>query len=172
MDASQSNYLAFSKPFIDTIKSVFETMVGEPIQHGKPELTKNTPLEGGYTTNIGMNGILEKDEVKIKFQGSMTLHWEMSDYLALSNSVLGTDFKEFNEEIADFGMEISNMTMGGAKTVLNPLGYKIEMAIPNSVVDGVCTFEAPNNTIIIKIPFHNDLTKFSLEIFYKEGSLD
>ena len=168
--SDRDNFLTFSKSFTDSIKDVFQTMVGCEIKHLKPELKESGEIEADYISRIDMNGLFKGDGNESKFKGAVFIYWEMGSYINLCNSVLETDFKEYCEDIADFGMEISNMTMGGAKTTLNPLGYKIEMATPNSIINGSCQNDKPKGGMVIKIPFECSLTSFCMDIIYSEES--
>jgi chemotaxis protein CheX len=166
-------YIEFCKPFVDGLKSVYSTMVFTEIQHGTPILKEQASELSDYSSVMGINGKFEAEgEEPVAFQGSLVLSWPMQTYLKTASKMLMEEYTEFNDEIHDVGMEIANITMGNAKKVVNPLGYKIEMSVPNCVVGKDHVVESDKGTVTIVIPLESELGRLFMEINYKDSKID
>jgi len=165
----QKRYLEFCKPFVDGLKNVYSTMIFTEIQHGTPVLKEDAIQLSDYSSVMGINGNFEEEgKDPIPFQGSLVISWPMHTYLKTASKMLMEEYTEYNEEIRDVGMEISNITMGNAKKVVNPLGYKIEMSVPNCVIGENHAVESERGTVTIVIPFESEIGDFYIEINYKD----
>lgn len=168
MSKNNDHIPTLGKAFTEGVCNTIETMCGEKMSWSKPSLTENKTISADYIAVISMNGNLEQDSGIKEFKGSAILYWNMDHYLKTANSILGEEFEQYCEDIADVGLEISNISMGAAKTILNPKGYKIEMDTPKSIVNSEYTHQSFENSIIFKIPFKNSSIEFSMEISFSE----
>ncbi len=169
MSDYNTSFLTFSKPFVDAVKNVFQTMVFlNSIAPAKPELKADSTSRGDVSAVIGMNGNLVRNEKKIPFKGLMVLSWPYPTYFKMSEKMLGEPYTSFCKDIADVGAEISNMVMGNAKRDLNPLGFFIEMAIPTTINGQGHSLKYPDNTKIILIPIKTEIGDFYMELCYEE----
>jgi len=165
---SQSNFVEFSKPFIEALKETFEMMVQTQITPHTPKI-KNSPVaHGDITAIIGMNGIVEKDGTQKDFKGLIALSWPEQVYVKLAGRMLFEEYEEYCEDIADSGAEIANIIMGNAKGQLANIGYKIGMASPTTVRGSNHELKYPPSTTVIEITIGTDIGDFSLEICYQE----
>ena len=148
-------------------------MVFTEIQHGTPILKEQVNQLADYSSVMGINGKYENEDLgSVDFQGSLVLSWPMETYLKTASKMLMEEYSEFNDEIQDLGMEIANITMGNAKKIVNPLGYKIEMSVPNCVVGKDHAVESDKGTVTIVIPLQSELGAFFMEINYKDTKID
>ena len=170
MKSFQERYLEFCKPFVDGLKNVYSTMVFTELHHGTPMLKQNSSQLSDYSSVMGINGKYEEEgHPAINFKGSLVISWPMETYIKTASKMLMEDYTEFNDEIHDVGMEIANITMGNAKKIVNPLGYKIEMSVPNCVVGNQHAVESERGTVTIVIPMESELGYFFMEINYKDS---
>ena len=165
---SQSNFVEFSKPFIDALKETFEMMVQTEIKPHTPKIKTSPIAHGDITAIIGMNGSVEKDGETKDFKGLLALSWPEPIYVALAGRMLFEEYTEYNDEIADSGAEIANIVMGNAKGQLANIGYKIGMASPTTVRGKDHEIKYPPKTTVIEITIGTDIGDFSLELCYQE----
>lgn len=166
---AQSNFVEFSKPFIDALVDTFEKMVHTEIKPQNPKIKTTSVARGDITAIIGMNGTVEKDGQIKDFKGLLALSWPEPLYVALAGRMLFEEYEEYNDEISDSGAEIANIVMGNAKGHLANIGYKIGMASPTSVRGNGHEIKYPPNTTVIEITIGTDIGDFSLEICYQEA---
>ncbi|MCK5883339.1 MAG: chemotaxis protein CheX [Bacteriovoracaceae bacterium] len=162
-----SNFVNFSKPFVDAAKSVYETMVSTKLETEKPLLKKDTLSRGDVSAVIGINGTINQDGESIRFKGMLVLSWPYDTYFKIATSMLMEEFTEYNEEIADVGGEICNMIMGGAKRQLSDMGYATEMAIPSMIEGKGHTIKYPPGTTVMMIPLNSAHGKMFMELCFR-----
>lgn len=158
------NYFLFTRPFVSAFSETISTMGGIQILSTKHSLKKQSSNLGDISAIIGMNGLRNDKTIK----GSMLISWKEENYLRMASRILMEEYKEFNSEIADTGAEICNIVMGNAKRDLNELGYKIEMATPNTVRRKNHSIQHPPNVSIIEIRFETDIGMIQMELSYQE----
>ncbi len=168
MKDEDQRYLEFCKPFIDAVKDLYDTMMSTQLKAGTPFFKTDVKPYGDITALMGINGTVDKDGVKKAFKGNMILSWPMESYIKSANAMMMEEYTEMNEEIADVGMEISNITTGNAKKVLAEMGYLIEMATPTTVNGKDYQLRSAGNTRTIHIPFESDLGTFFIELNYED----
>ena len=96
---SQSNFVEFSKPFIDALKETFEMMVQTEIKPHTPKIKTSPIAHGDITAIIGMNGSVEKDGETKDFKGLLALSWPEPIYVALAGRMLFEEYTEYNSRI-------------------------------------------------------------------------
>lgn len=163
-----SRFVEFSKPFIDGIKETFKVMMDIDVQAHSPKIKTGNKASGDISGIIGMNGKLESDEGNKDFKGQMVLSWNEDVYVNMANKMLMEEYTEYNEEIQDAGAEVCNIVMGNAKKILNPMGYKIEMATPSTVKGKSHEIIYPPETTIVEIIISTEIGDFSMELCYLE----
>ncbi|CAM9848139.1 unnamed protein product [Chrysoparadoxa australica] len=161
-------YLEFCKPFIDAIKEVYSTMMGTELNPQKPGLKEGKKSYGDYSSIMGINGTYTGGTSDKKFKGSLVLSWPEEVYIKSASAMLMEDYTEFNDEIADVGMEICNITMGNAKKVLCEIGYMIEMSIPTSVHGKNHEIKAQDKVVTISTPLESEFGTFYIELSYED----
>ena len=169
MNDFNQRYLNFAKPFVDALKEVYSTMLEAALEPGKPEIKKGRMSLGACTSIMTMNGYFEAEGESRRFKGTFILSWPEESYLKIAGAMLGETFTEINEEIEDVGGEITNITMGNAKKVLNPAGYKIEMSIPTIIIGKADKIPSPDEKVTtITIPFQGPLGEVNMELNYAD----
>jgi CheY-specific phosphatase CheX len=172
MSNFNKRFLDFGHPFIESLTNIYSTMIGIEISAGKPTLGSQGGTLGKYSALIGMSGSVINGEGELEFKGSVLLSWDNSAFLKTSSGILGMDFTEFCEDIADVGLEIANMTMGGAKTVLAEKSFKIGMSTPTSIIGEATRISGVSNSISIVTPFDIDGSSMIMEINYWDKNVD
>ena len=164
MSNFNSRYVAFSMPFIDSLKKVYEVQVNHPIKPLKPKLTKGEGALLDYTCTMNISGDFEDK----KIQGRLLVTWTEDCYLKTLSKLLGEEFKEVNSENEDGGREILNIAMGNAKAELVKVGYKLDMTIPESLAGKNTQIKDREDNSAVHIDLNCDLGEMFMEISYSE----
>ena len=165
-----THFIKFSKPFIDSCKKVFQTMVFAELEAGKPEIKSANVTKGDISSTIGLNGTRTKEgsQTPASYQAILVLSWPMDTYLKVSSAMLMEEMKTFNDNCKDVGGEIVNMIMGNAKRALNPMGYSTSMAIPSMIIGSGHSIVYPNDASVVEIPLTSVHGPMYMEICYSE----
>ncbi|PIP93823.1 MAG: hypothetical protein COW00_04505 [Bdellovibrio sp. CG12_big_fil_rev_8_21_14_0_65_39_13] len=167
----KQRYLEFCKPFVESLKDVYKTMLRCELTHEAPKLKSNNIASGDYSALMGINGRYEFGDVKRNFKGSLVISWPKDCYIKSASAMLMEDYTDYNQEISDVGLEICNITMGNAKNILNQLGYFIEMSIPNSIYGANHEINAQKGVVTIVTPFTSPLGNVFVELNYEDFDL-
>lgn len=169
MDPKVAKFLTFSKPFVDAIKGVFETMVFSPLTPQKPVMKERSTSKSDIYVVMGLNGLVKSEDGKERvFKGMMVLGFPKETYVKIASAMLMAEYTDYNDEIKDVGAEIANITTGNAKKILSQIGFKIEMSIPSTVIGDACHIEYPKGTNVIEIPFQGNVGIFFMELCYQD----
>ena len=133
--------------FIESIhKGLNEMTMRDDYTFGKPFLLKKTSEFG----EIGISArVLVESEV---YNGAFYLIFPTQTYFKLYESIMGEHPVEFDLENKDLAGEFVNIVYGLAKKRLNDNGYKLNMAIPETV------FGVDNrivNLLVVAVPFQS-----------------
>lgn len=165
----QKAFLSFAKPFIESLKETYKVMMQNDIEIHNPKIVTDSKVIGDITATIGMNGILEKADQKIKFQGMVAITWKETVYLKMASAMLFQEYTAYGPDVADAGAEVLNIVMGNAKKQLNPLGYKIEMATPSTIKGTDHEIKYPKDTTIIESVVTSSFGEFTFKICYQDA---
>ncbi len=164
-----TNFLEFSKPFIEAAKNVFETMVFTKLEPKKPYIKNDTKSKGDISAVLGMTGELtNKAGEKVDFKGMLVISWPYDSYFKVASAMLMDTYTKYDDEIADVGGEISNMIMGNAKRDLATLGYQSNMSIPSMIEGAGHTIKYPSGTTVIVIPINSAHGEMFMELCYRD----
>jgi chemotaxis protein CheX len=166
--SGQSNFIEFSKPFIDAAKNVFETMVFTKLEPQKPMIKKDNMSKGEVSAVLGMSGDLERNGVKCQYKAMLVISFPYETYFKIASAMLMETYTSYVPEIHDVGGEISNMVMGNAKRDLKILGYSSSMAIPTMIEGKDHSIKYPNGTTVIIIPIKSIHGDMYMELCYME----
>ena len=167
--SGSSNFLQFSRPFIEALKETFSLMVQTQINAHSPEIKTSPMAKGDISAIIGMNGIVDTSSGPKDFKGLLVISWPEEVYVKVASRMLYEDYQEYCDEISDSGAEIVNIVMGNAKNGLTPLGFKIDMASPSTVRGKQHEIKYPPKTTVIAITISSDIGDFTLELCYQES---
>ena len=101
MSLANSNFLEFSKPFIEAAKNVFETMVFTKLEPGKPQVKKGSMSKGDVSAVLGLSGTLTQNGKERSYRAMLVLSFPYDCYIKLASAMLMEEYTEFNEDIRD-----------------------------------------------------------------------
>jgi len=162
-----SEFIEFSKPFVEGIQKVFETMVFTKLEPGKPIIKSDRQAKGDISAIMGLTGTVEVGGEDREFQGMFLLTWETEVYVKIASAMLMEEYTDFNDQIEDVGAEIANIVTGNAKRTLAQMGFKIEMAVPSTVTGKGHCFKYPSGTTTIMVPLTCGHGEFVMELCYQ-----
>lgn len=168
--AGEMHFIEFSKPFIDAIKNVFETMVFTKLETQKPILKKGEPAKGDISSILGLNGEIDKNGTKFQYKAMLIVSFPYETYFRVASAMLGESYTTYVSDIHDLGGEIVNMVMGNAKRDLKSMGYSSNMAIPSTIAGQGHSINYPAGTHVVLIPFKSAHGEVYMEICYSEIS--
>lgn len=114
--------IIMSHALLESLFTIFATMVKLKIQPGVPETKTNNFAPGVVTGLIGMTaeGV----------SGSIALSLTLPTIREISLHLLGQEITSANKEAADLAGELTNMLVGGAKRILSERGHEFDMQTP------------------------------------------
>lgn len=142
--------------FVDGVAKTLITMAQTKVSVGRPFIENSFKLKGDVAGMVGM--------VAPPMRGTLVISFPKEAIFSILKNMLGETYTEVSSEVADAVGELTNMFYGSAKTSLNQLGYKFEMAIP-SVVRGEFTISKNQGgaTLVIPVELENK-SQFYIEI--------
>lgn len=164
--AADTNFIDFSRPFVDACKNIFTTMVGCELEPQKPQLKNDNSSRGDITAVIGLSGDLEKAGKKASYRAMLVLSFPYETYFKVASAMLSETYTTYHPDIHDLGGEIVNMIMGNAKRDLKNLGYSSSMAIPSLIEGKGHSIKYPEGTTVVLIPFNSPHGPLFMELCY------
>lgn len=107
---------------VDSLHSIFETMLGTKVVMGVPTPKNGKSVQGGVSALIGMNA----DEAR----GSVAITLPMPALNEISCKLLGEGITDIGKDAAGLAGELSNMLAGSAKRILSEKGIEFDMQTP------------------------------------------
>jgi len=132
----------YINPFLSSAISVFNTMLGTSLTRGEPFLKDGTQPNHEISGLIGLSG---------KAKGMVVLSMSREVALNAAGTMLGTQLKEINADVADAVGELTNMIAGAAKAQLEHL--ELSVSLPTVITGKAHCIDFPKNTMPICIPF-------------------
>ncbi len=161
-----TNFIDFSRPFVDACKNIFTTMVNCNLEAKKPMIKSDTNSRGDITAVIGLSGELEKAGKKTPYKAMLVIAFPYDTYFKVASAMLSETYTTYHPDIHDLGGEIVNMIMGNAKRDLKNLGYTSNMAIPSLIEGKGHSIKYPSNSTVILIPFDSPHGSLFMELCY------
>ncbi len=144
--------------FVEGVTKTLSTMANTPANPQKPFIEKHSSAKGEIAGIVGM--------VAPPLRGQLLISYPKEAIFQIYKNMIGESPTEINSDIKDAVGELTNQIYGAAKTTLNQLGYKFEMAIP-TVVHGTFTISPDSQGATLVIPFELG----NKAIFYVEISV-
>lgn len=107
---------------LDSLFTIFTTMVGVKIYPGVPVLKQGNAALGEVTGLIGMKADTAS--------GSVALSFTLPAIRVISLNLMGHELTGIDKDAADLTGELTNMLVGGAKRVLSEKGHEFDMQTP------------------------------------------
>lgn len=141
---------------LDSLFTVFATMVKLKIQPGIPEPKQGNTARGVVSGLIGMNAE--------GASGSVALSLTLPTIREISRRLLGYEIASADTEAADLVGELTNMLVGGAKRILSEKGHDFDMQTPQLLRgDGhEIVHHHPGQTVLL--PFKVNQDEFYIEL--------
>jgi chemotaxis protein CheX len=146
----------YINPFIESVRSVFSTMLHLDVALGKPFIAQVLPRYD-ISGIIGMSG----DVV-----GSIVLSFPAPVATVVIAKFAGSNLEVGTPDFADALGEIVNMISGAAKAKFE--GKRVSISTPSVVVGQGHTIARPSGTICISLPCKVDCGEFCIDIAIRE----
>lgn len=143
----------FINPFVTSVTSLFDTMLGIELTRGQPFVKGSIQPEHDISGTIGLTG---------KAKGVVVL--SLSKELALrATEVLLTERPEdINDDVVDAVGELANIVAGGAKAQLEQLAMSVSLP---TVITGKNHYVGfPSEIAAVCIPFHCEWGDVTVEV--------
>ena len=127
---NDSHFLEFTKPFVDAVKNVFETMVYTKIETQKPIIKTDSVLRGDISAIIGLSGDIDKEGCGGHYKAMLVISFPYDTYFKVASAMLGEPYTSYVPDIKDLGGEIVNMV--STSTVYNSTAVALNSAALNS----------------------------------------
>ncbi len=148
--------VSYVNPFVESVGSVFSTMLGVKPQRQAVRISNGSPGGARITSLIGISG---------QMHGCVALCFPPETALKLACKMLGTEIGEINSEVIDAISELVNIVAGSAKAKFNA-DPPLQLGLP-TVVEGVTyRVKYPSRSIWLEVPFSSDAGEFSMEVTY------
>jgi chemotaxis protein CheX len=148
-------------PYIESVQSVFTTMLQLEVACGKPTVESSVPT-GNYDVSgiIGMSG----DVV-----GAVVLSFPMATAAGTVKQFVGMEVPTDSEDFGDAIGELVNMIAGGAKAKFE--GKTVSIGCPSVVVGSDHKVQQMSDATCISIPCRTSCGDFAIEVSIKNSCL-
>lgn len=145
-------------PFIESVCSVFETMLNISPKRDKVRIPKEpTPQDPPMLTSIvGISG---------GASGVVALRFPMDTALLLAGKFLGANYTEANDEVIDAISELANMVAGSAKAKFD-LDPPPQLGLPSVIEGRGYKVRYPAKAAWLEVPFTSPAGDFSMEVTF------
>ncbi len=113
--------LDYINPFIESAVSVLTACTGAPVERGLMELRQDVPADKEVMTMIGLAGEVE---------GRVILEMDNDTALAMAGIMNQEPFQELTHLAHDTLMELANLMVSKAVTILNEQGFTFRLTPP------------------------------------------
>lgn len=146
--------------FVNGVQRTLKEIASTDASPGKPFIEPTFAPKGDIAGMVGM--------VAPPMKGSLIISFKKGTIFNIIENMLGEKYTEITPEVSDAVGELTNMIYGCAKTSLNELGYKFEMAIP-TVISGTFNITHAEKGATLVIPFNvTDGSTFHVEIMVQQ----
>lgn len=142
----------FIKPFIESTKAVFSTMLRSEVSFGRPRML-DAPPRFDVSGIIGMSG----DVV-----GAVVLSLPAEVAVRIVERFAGAPFEVGTDDFSDAVGELVNMISGGAKAKFT--NKSVSISCPSVVIGKGHTVQRPSKTPCVSIPCRTQFGNFSIDV--------
>ncbi|WP_196137178.1 chemotaxis protein CheX [Aliikangiella sp. G2MR2-5] len=148
--------IEFISPFLSSMSNVLVTMASlKPRASGFQLEPTNLP-EGDVTGIIPLSSPQASGTIALTFSKAVILH--------IAEKMLGEEFDELNDKVADLVGELANMVAGNARELLEDKGYTFEMGIPKVIRGPNRELTRPQTSNLVIVPFSTEAGEFYVEV--------
>ena len=160
-------HLSIMKAVSQSIANTFEQMVFVPVTVGEPaEKTEGNPT-GCISGTIGLAGSHNGSSVELRAKLSLIFSEELAMRIFRGMMMMDESAPVEMAELRDVVGELTNMTAGGAKTILSGDGFKLSLSLPSVAVGRDHYLGAPSGIAFSKVV----PVTFKESVFYFEVSI-
>lgn len=148
-------------PFIESLCSVFETMLSITPKRDAIRIPKETPESNNQrmlTSLVGISG---------GASGVVALRFPTETALQLAGRFAGGDYKDVNNEVIDAISELANMVAGSAKAKFD-VDPTPELSLPSVIEGSGYRVRYPGKAAWLEVPFTSDAGNFSMEVSFSQ----
>ena len=142
-------------PFVNSVRSVFTTMVGVTTTVERPTLKTDPAASYDVSSIIGFSG---------EVVGSVVLSFQESAALKLATAFAGMELKLNDPDFADAVGELANMVAGSAK---KDLGAVASISCPSVVIGSAHSIARLRDVPCVVIPCKTAVGNFAVEVNIK-----
>lgn len=143
-------------PFIESIREVFDSMIGSSVELAEKHATVTTPHPPDIIGVIGLSG---------SAKGMVALRLPDNSALAIIGQMVGAKFDEVDPAIVDGVGELVNMVAGSAKARFP--GHNISISLPTVVRGDICRLSNMNDAMWTELEFRSEFGNFWLIVSLK-----
>lgn len=150
----------FHAKIIEVTKEIFETMIMMDVTPGQPLAEYVSKFNCSLSAMVGFAGFK---------QGNLTIHIPEKVAIGLTQSFLGTEIEEINEDVQDAMGELANMIAGSLKPIMSieGKGKGVELSLPSVVYGAEYTMTAVAKSDWIIVPFTVSYGQFLVSLEFK-----
>jgi len=148
----------FHTKIVEVTKEIFETMIMMDVTPGQPLAEHVSKFNYSLSAMVGFAGLK---------QGNLTIHAPEEVAIGLTQSFLGTEIKEINEEVEDAMGELANMIAGSLKPFISTEGKSVELSLPSVVYGKEYKMTVVAKADWIMVPFTVSHGQFLVGLSFK-----
>ncbi len=153
--------IEYINPFIDSAINVLSTYTGCPVKRGTMELRRSSSINRDVAAVVGMAGEVE---------GRVILEMDQDTALNVAGVMNQESFPELNALALDTLMELANLVVAKAVTVLNDKGFAFKLS-PPIVFTGANLSTSSLNLETLVIPLRGNAGEIRLDIALRMNRL-
>ena len=157
-------YPAMLAAFSQSIANTFEQMVFLPATVGQPvDKTEGLPT-GCISGTIGLGGSYNGTEMRAKL--SLIFSESLAQRIFRSMMMMDESTPVDMAELRDVVGELTNMTAGGAKTILSDEGFKLSLSLPTVAVGQDHYLGVPSGSLskVVPVTINEDIFHYELSV--------
>ena len=147
----------YVNPFVESIVSTFDTMLGCSLTRGELFVKKGSTPEHDVSGIIGLSG---------KAKGTVVLSLCREVAIRATEALLGELPTEIDGDVVDAVGELTNIVAGGAKAKLEQ--FALSVTIPNVITGKTHSIDFPRRLPPICIPFEGKWGPLVMEVMLVE----
>lgn len=144
-------YAQMLDAFCRSISNTFEQMVFSAAEVGSPNEKKDGLPTGCVSGTIGLTGTHDSSPNELRSKVSLIFSEEIAVSIFRSMMMMEADAPVEMAELRDVVGELTNMTAGGAKTILSDAGFKLALSLPTVAVGHDHYLNAPSGISFSKV---------------------
>jgi len=147
----------FINPFLEAVMNVLSTMAMVTATPGRPYINTKRTAECDVTGLIGISG---------HAVGTIALSLSKGAILRIVSNMIGEEYDDLNDDIADAVGELTNMISGQARQNLSTTGLIFSASTPTVVIGRGLRVAHPASGPILAIPFSTPDGELVVEICF------